>query len=568
MMPSNPKDPSVLAPGSLTEEASFADLLAEHERQQQAAEAIGHTLQGRVIGLQGDAIYVDIGRKQEGVLSLEQLQAAGGPGQVKPGDELVVTVTGRDETGSYTLSPVKVEVPADWSGLQKAFEQKAVIVGVVEEAVKGGLRVNVGVRAFLPASRSGVREVADLEKLVGHQIECRIIKLDTDKEDVVVDRRVVLEERERQAREEAFNAIAEGQVLRGTVRTLTDFGAFVDLGGVDGLLHVADISWQRIAKPEDVLKPGDEVQVKVLKINRDNRRVSLGMKQLQPDPWTVAGETYQVGQRVQGKVVRLTDFGAFVELMPGVEGLIHQSEMSWSKKMRKPSDILKPGEVVEAVVLSVHASEKRIGLGLKQALGDPWDEAPKRYPVGTVVEREVISLTNFGAFVALEEGLEGMIHVSDITNQKRLNHPREILSIGQKVRAQVTEVDAERRRIRLSMKQLEPTSADVFIAAHKPGDQVSGRVASVSKSSARIELAEGVVAVCRLKAQQPDRSESTPQATAADLSALTAMLAAKWREGGLRTEAAKSGLKVGQLLQFRILALEPESKHIEVEIAD
>lgn len=567
MMPSNPKDPSVLEPGSSTEEVSFAELLAQHERQQHAAEAFGHTLQGHVIGVQGDAVYVDIGRKQEGVLSLERLQAAGGPRDVKPGDELVVTVTGRDETGSYTLSPVQVEVPVDWSGLRKAFEDKAVIAGVVEEAVKGGLRVNVGVRAFMPASRSGVREVADLEKLVGQQIECRITKLDTENEDVVVDRRIVLEERERQARENAFNAIAEGQVLKGTVRTLTDFGAFVDLGGVDGLLHVADISWQRIAKPEDVLKSGDEVQVKVLKVNRDNRRISLGMKQLQPDPWTVAGETYQVGQRVQGKVVRFADFGAFIELMPGVEGLIHQSEMSWSKKMRKPSDILKLGEMVEAVVLSVNASEKRIGLGLKQALGDPWEEAPKKYPAGTVVEREVTSLTNFGAFVTLEEGIEGMIHVGDITNEKRLKHPREMLSLGQKVRAQVTEVDAERRRIRLSMKQLEPTSADHFIAAHKPGDHVSGRVASVSRSSARIELGEGVVAVCRLKTQEPERSESGAKGSGADLSALTAMLAAKWKQGGPSTDASTSSLKVGQILQFRILALEPENKHIEVEVA-
>lgn len=568
MMPSNSTDPSVLESGSQNEETSFADILAEHEKEHRATAAeSGQTCTGRVIAVQGENVYVDIGRKQEGVLGLDSLRAAG-VDALKPGDELTVTVTGRDENGVYVLSTIKVEVPKDWSGLQKAFDEKLVIGGQVVEAVKGGLRVDIGVRAFLPASRSGAREMADLEKLVGQQIECRITKLDTEKEDVVVDRRAVLEERELQARDEAFGAIVEGQIVQGRVRTLTDFGAFVDLGGVDGLLHVGDISWHRIGKPEDVLKVNDTVQVKVLKVNRESRRISLGMKQLQPDPWTMAGETFQPGQRVQGKVVRLADFGAFVELMPGVEGLIHQSEMSWSKKSRKPSDVVKVGEVVETVVLSVDTAKQRIGLGLKQAMGDPWEDAPKKYPVGSVVEREIVSLTNFGVFVVLEEGLEGMIHIGDMTREKRLNHPREMLSMGQKVRAQVLELDTERKRIRLGMKQLEPTSADHFIAEHQVGDKVSGRVASVAGSSARVELGEGVTAVCRLQPEQRKAEESTNVPRAADISALSAMLSAKWKEGGAAASGGSGpGFKVGQIHEFRIVGIEPEKRQIEVELA-
>src|SRR6185436_18139161 len=333
---------------------------------------------GTVVSVTPDGVFVDIGRKMDGMLPPAP--------ELKPGTKVIVSIRGRDESGTYLLSTIKVETPRDWTGLEAAFAEKRTIGGTVLEVVKGGLRVDVGVRAFMPASRSGVRELADLEKLVGQQIECRITKLNAAEEDVVVDRRVILEELERQAKEEAFGRLEEGSVVRGTVRSLTDFGAFVDLGGVDGLLHVSDMSYSRGVKPADVVKAGDDIEVKILKISRETRKISLGLKQLSPDPWMLAVSKYTQGERVRGKVSRVLDFGAFVELEPGVEGLIHVSEMSWSKKNVRAVDVLKPGEQVEVVVLNVNPTDKRIALGLKQALGDPWEEALKKYPVGTAVE--------------------------------------------------------------------------------------------------------------------------------------------------------------------------------------
>jgi len=277
--------------------------------------------------------------------------------------------------------------------------------------------VDIGMRAFMPASRSGTRDQAELDKLVGQEIQCRITKLDKEKDDIVVDRRVVLEEAIAEARQKAFEQVVEGAVVKGTVRNVTDFGAFVDLGGFDGLLHVTDMAWNRIAKPSDVLKNGDVIEVKVLKLNRDTRKISLGLKQLQPDPWSLVGEKYKTGDRVKGRVTRLMDFGAFVEVEPGIEGLIHLSEMSWTKRVRKPADVVQKDEMVEAVVLGVNPAEKRISLGLKQALGDPWEEAQKKYAVGAIVEAPVTNLAKFGAFVDLGDGIEGMIHIGDMSRK-------------------------------------------------------------------------------------------------------------------------------------------------------
>jgi small subunit ribosomal protein S1 len=377
-------------------DTSFADILNEFE---QAHHARGETLEGTVVTVTADSVFVDIGRKTDGVLPVDPKVP------LQPGQKLIVSIRGRDEEGNYQLSTIRVETPKDWTGLEKAFADKSVISGHVMEVVKGGLRVDVGVKAFMPASRSGAREVADLEKLVGQDIECRITKLDTASEDVVVDRRVVLEERERQTKQEAFGKLQVGDVVHGTVRTLTDFGAFVDLGGVDGLLHVSDMTYARGVKPSDVVSQDQQIDVKILKINRETRKISLGLKQLAPDPWTVAAEKYQVGERIRGKVSRVADFGAFVELEPGIEGLIHVSEMSWTRKNVKVADVVKPGDMVEVVVLGVNGADKRIALGLKQALGDPWEEALKKYPVGAQVEAPVTSLAKFGAFVDLGDGI-------------------------------------------------------------------------------------------------------------------------------------------------------------------
>ena len=536
-------------------DTSFADILSEFEQSHRTS---GETVEGSVVSVTPEMVYVDLGRKTDGLLPADPKV------HYEVGQKLLVTIRGRDNEGNYQLSTVKVETPRDWSGLEAAFASRATISGRVIEAVKGGLRVDVGVRAFMPASRSGAREMADLEKLVGQDIECRITKLDTASEDVVVDRRVVLEEREKAARLEAFERLQEGAVVSGTVRTVTEFGAFVDLGGVDGLLHVSDMSWLRGVKPSDVVTPEQQIDVKILKINRETRKISLGLKQLQPDPWSLAAQKYPQGSRVRGKVARVLDFGAFVELEPGIEGLIHVSEMSWSKKNVRATDIVKPNEMVEVVVLGVNPAEKRIALGLKQALGDPWEEALKKYPVGTTVEASVTSLAKFGAFVDLGDGIEGMIHIGDITHEKRLNHPNEVLKQGETVKAVVLEADKERRRLRLGIKQLQPTSVDEYIAEHKVGDQVSGRILDLSAAKARVELGEGVVGHCKLAQQKS--AEASAGSAKVDVSALSAMLASKWKTGG-GTATAASTLKVGQVITCRISGLEAGQKRIELELA-
>jgi small subunit ribosomal protein S1 len=556
-------------PAAPSGENSFADILSEFE-QKHHGPARGQATQGTVVSVTPDAIFVDIGRKIDGILPTQLFRDDAGTLSIHVGDKVLVTITGSDGEGSYTLSTIKVERPKDWSALEKAFAENRAISGRVTEVVKGGLRVDVGVPAFLPGSRSGAKEQADLEKLVGQDIQCKIIKLDTADEDVVVDRRTVLEEEEKQSRQKRLAELVEGVTLRGTVRSVTDFGAFVDLGGgLDGLLHVTDMAWHRVAKPSDFVNPGDSVEVKILKISPETRRISLGMKQLTPDPWTVASENFQVGQRVHGKVSRLQDFGAFIELAPGVDGLIHVSEMSWAKKIKRPADVLKVGESVEVVVLGVNAAERRIALGLKQALGDPWEEASRKYAPGTIVEGPVSSLTNFGCFVSLGDGVEGMIHISDITREKRLNHPREALTAGQKVRAVVLELDQERRRIKLGIKQLEPTTADEYIGEHQAGETVTGRIVEARRGQAKVELGEGVFAECRLPEPAAEAPAAAPQPDrVADLSSLTAMLSAKWKQGASAVKSeGPEPVRAGQIRTFKILKLDQAGKKIEVELA-
>lgn len=550
------------------ESSSFAELLAEFERGRPAEAPLGEVLEGIVVRAGEEGVLVDIGRKREGILPAELFRGPEGNLRVRAGDRLTVAVTGRSPEGYYALSTVRVKRPTDWSALEQAYSSGSVIAGTVREVVKGGLSVDVGVRAFLPASRSGTRDAAEMEALVGQEIRCKIIQLDTVKEDVVVDRRVVLEEEAAAARDRRFSSLQEGDVLTGVVRSLTDFGAFVDLGGVDGLLHVTDLAWTRVNKPSDVLTEGEAIEVKVLKIDRDNRRISLGRKQLVPDPWSLAEQKYPPGTRVRGKVVRLADFGAFVEVEPGVDGLIHVSEMSWSKKQRKPSEILRAGETVEAAVLSVNAAERRLSLGLKQVLGDPWDTVEERHPAGSIVEGKITNLAKFGAFVELEEGLEGMIHIADISRSRQLKHPREALAEGQTVRALVLGIDRERRRIRLGLKQLEPTPADEYIAEHKTGDVVTGRVVEVAGETAKIELGDGVSALCRTGTARPQEAgDAAGGAAKADLGQLTAMLAAKWKQGGPPRAAAAAALRAGEVRSFRITALDPGRRSIEVELA-
>ncbi|HLY41036.1 MAG TPA: 30S ribosomal protein S1 [Terracidiphilus sp.] len=543
----------------------FAAILSEFEHTH-AHKPEGGTrqLQGTVVSLNAEQVFLDVGYKMEGVLPRSAF--LNDAENVKPGDTVPVSITGRNEEGYYQLSLFRVAQPRDWSALEAAFADKLAVVGTVTAVVKGGLSVDVGVRAFMPASRSGTRDAAELEKLVGTEINCRITKLDVTQEDVVVDRRVVLEEQARAAAKDRLATMQEGDTVTGTVRSLMSYGAFVDLGGIDGLLHVSDMAWGHVHKPEDVLSVGQELQVRILKIDPETKKMSLGLKQLEAEPWETVPAKYQLGQRVTGTVTRLTDFGAFVEIEPGIEGLIHISEMAWGKKVRHPSDLLKPGDQVDAVILGIKQDERRMSLGLKQTLTDPWTEVPRKFPVGSQVEGPVTRLMKFGAFVQIADGIEGLVHVSEISAEKRINHPQDVLRAGEVVKAQVLAIDQEKRQIKLSMKQLVPTSIDEYITEHKPGDTVSGRVVEASGNHATVELGEGIRATCHVA-----RSAAPSQAAAlqgkADLTSLSSMLQARWKGNAPAAASAPEPLAAGQIRSFRITRLDAEAKKIEVEVA-
>jgi len=569
------------------EESSFADALSEFERSH-THRAESKQLQGTVVSLTADQVVLDVGYKIEGVLPRSTFpdNAEG----VNAGDVFPVSITGRNTEGYYELSRHRVAQPRDWSALERAFAEKIAVAGTVTAVIKGGLSVDVGVRAFMPASRSGTRDAAELAALVGTEITCRITKLDVADEDVVVDRRVVLEEQSRGELAGRRAALKPGDTVTGTVRTLMPYGAFVEIEpGLDGLLHISDISRSRVAKPEDVLSVGEQLTLRILKIDPETGKISLGLKQLQPEPWETAAERFVPGQRINGDVTRLTDFGAFIELEPGLEGLIHISEMSWAKKVRHPSDLLREGDRVDAVVLSVkppagteqgRGEPGRISLGLKQTLADPWLEVEREFPAGSQVEGPITKIMNFGAFVQIAEGVDGLVHVSEIVADRRISHPRDVVREGQRVKAIVLAIDSAKRQIKLSMKQLIPTSIDEYIAEHKVGDSVSGRVVELTSSGAIVELGEGIRAALLAKkgggaaAASPQKplgivaeSGATLQSPAPDLSQLSSMLKARWQGNAPSPTAAPEPLAEGQIRSFKITKLVTDSKKIEVEIA-
>ncbi len=548
------------APAELTE--SFSDILSQFEKgHSRKAEDGTRQIEAAVIALSAESAFFDIGFKTEGILPLAALAGK----DVKVGDKLQVSIKSRDAEGYYALSLLKVVQPRDWTLLEQAFAEKEPVLGTVTGLVKGGLTVDIGVRAFMPASRSGARDAAEMTKLVGEQIRVRIIKLEVTEEDVVVDRRVLAEEEEKATRQQRYSEVREGDLIQGTVRSLADYGAFIDLGSVDGLLHVSDISWARVANPADALAIGQRVEVKVLKIDPEKQRISLGLKQLQPQPWDLAEQKYKAGDRVRGTITRVMDFGAFVELEPGIEGLIHLSEMSWAKKVRKPSDLFKPGESVEAVILGVKLVERRISLGFKQLLSDPWAEAAQRFAAGSVVEGPITSFTKFGAFVQIAEGVEGMVHISEITAERRIQHPQDILKIGQVVKAAVLEIDKEKRQLKLSLKQLVPVSVEEYFSERKVGDSVTGRVVEIANGVARVELGEGIHGLCRISGVE---ASAEPEVSSAkvDLSSLGSMLQARWKGGAVSVKAAPEAVRTGQVRSFKIEKLDAGAKTIQLAL--
>jgi len=481
----------------------FSAALEAFEREQAAeaaaVEAYGDkVVSGTVIKQTDKHLVIDVGLKSEGMVPLEQVVDHAGAVKFKPGDLIDVVIEREEPEGGYLVNYERAQRLRVWDTIEKAANEKSPMLGTVVSRVKGGLTVDIGIKAFLPGSQLEIRPVRNLDGYLGQQIEVRVIKLNKKRGNVVVSRKEILEEELASKRSHTMEHLAEGAVLTGTVKNLTDYGAFVDLGGIDGLLHITDMSWGRLTHPRDLVNVGDEIQVKVLKFDKDKQRVSLGFKQLTPDPWLDAAERYPVGARVKGRVLSVTDYGAFVELEQGIEGLVHLSEMTWSKRLKHPSKLVKPGDEVETVVLSVNPSDRRISLGMKQLLENPWENLTERYPAGTVVEGRVRNLTDFGAFVEIEDGIDGLVHVSNLSWTKRVKHPSEVVKKGEKVKAVVLGVEPANRRLSLGIKQLQPDVWESFFANHRVGDVLHGKVLRTAQFGAFVEIADGVEGLCHI----------------------------------------------------------------------
>ena len=453
----------------------------------------GEVIKGTVLKVSSSEVIVDVGYKSEGLISTAEFLDENRQVTVQPGDTVdVLLERTEDRDGHIVLSREKAEKMKIWDEVEKAYADRKVVIGRVIERIKGGLAVDIGVRAFLPGSQIDVRPVRNLDSLRGQELRMRVIKVNTKRGNIVLSRKVLLEEENVEKKKETLANLTEGKVIQGVVKNITDYGAFIDLGGIDGLLHVTDMSWGRAQHPSELFKVNDEVEVTVLRYDPSTERVSLGYKQLHADPWASVTDRYPVGQRVSGKVVSLTDYGAFVELEPGVEGLIHVSEMSWSKRVKHPSKLLSVGDTVDSMVLGVDSEARRISLGLKQIETNPWQELAQKYPVGARITGQVRNLTEFGAFVEVEEGIDGLIHISDMSWSKRLKHPSEVLKKGDEVEAMVLNVDPENQRLSLGLKQLATDIWDEFFAANKVGDVVEGKIARMTNFGAFVELAEGI----------------------------------------------------------------------------
>jgi len=468
---------------------SFAELFAKSER----AMKEGEVVRGTVLAIDGESVHVDVGFKSEGLIPLWELMDDNGRVLVKPGDAVDVLIEEvEDADGRIALSKEKADRLKIWDEISRAYEADEPVDGVIVSRVKGGLSVDIGVKAFLPGSQVDLRPVRNLESLIGERVGFKIIKFNKRRGNIVLSRRALLEkERERQRRE-TLQTLEVGQIVDGIIKNLTDYGAFIDLGGIDGLLHVTDMSWGRVNHPGEIFQVGDQIKVKVLKFDPDTERVSLGLKQIQPDPWVDAAHKYPIGKRVQGKVVSLADYGAFLELEPGIEGLVHVSEMSWTKRVKHPSKVVNPGDSVDAVVLDIDEVSRKISLGMKQIEPNPWSLIEEKYPVGTRVRGTVRNITNFGLFIGLEEGIDGLVHVSDVSWTEQIKHPGEKFKKGDELEAIVLKIDKENEKFSLGIKQLTPNPWDDIQRNYPLGSEVEGEVTSVTDFGAFVRLADGI----------------------------------------------------------------------------
>ncbi|HEX8846214.1 MAG TPA: 30S ribosomal protein S1 [Pyrinomonadaceae bacterium] len=518
------------------EEESRSDFgaMLEQFEQEQAGFHEGEVVRGTVVGVTERGVVIDFGYKSEGIVNQAEFME-GGQLTVKAGDEVDVLVKSMETSEGFpVLSRADAVRMKAWDDLEKAYASGTPIKGRITERIKGGLRVDIdGIPAFLPGSQVDTRPVRNLDSLRNQEVEAKVIKLNRKRSNVVLSRKAVIEEQNEGKKGQTLNQIEEDIIVEGQIKNLTDYGAFVDLGGIDGLLHVTDMSWGRLQNPNELFKVGDTVQVKVLKFDRDRERVSLGYKQLLPDPWSSIEERYPVGRRLNGKVASVADYGAFIELEPGIEGLVHVSEMSWSKRVKHPSKLVNPGDDVEVEVLSIDPKARRISLGMKQVQSNPWQTLKDRYQIGSRVKGRVRNLTDFGAFIEVEDGVDGLVHVSDISWAKRIKHPGEVLKKGQEIEAVITSIDAENRRLSLSIKDLEPNAWERFVTAHKPGDVVRGKIARFANFGAFVELDDNLEGLCHI-------SELSEE----------------------RVDKPEDVVQLGQEMDFKILRIDPENKKI------
>ncbi len=518
------------------ESAEIDTMLADMEKL--AAVPQGKVVKGKVLKVTEVEVRVSVGLNLEGVVPLGEFLSGDGQLTVAPGDEVGVWVERYNEKeGTVTVSRQKAARLEIWEKIEHAFREKKAIPGRVLDRIKGGLTVDIGVHAFMPSSQADIRPLRNVDALLGQEITCKIIKLIRKRSNVVVSRKEAMEEDANQRKAELLERLKEGIELAGRVKNLTEYGAFVDLGGMDGLLHVTDMSWGRITRPSEVVQVGQEVKVKVLKFDVEKGRVSLGLKQLQPDPWERVPATYHVGDRITGRVANVTDYGAFVELEPGIEGLVHVSEMSWSKRPKHPSKIVKAGDRTEVAVLGVDPAQRRISLSLKQTLPDPWDSIVGKYPAGSTVEGTVSSLTDFGAFAEVDSDIEGLVRNTDLSWTKKVKHPSEVLKKGQRIKAVVLSLDAEHHRLSLGMKQLQPDPWGAFSARIHVGDMVKAKVARMAPFGAFVEIEEGIEGLCHTS-----------------------------EFGDKKGSDSKGKLEIGSELEFRVIRFDPVERKISLSL--
>jgi small subunit ribosomal protein S1 len=488
-------------------EASFAEIFEKSQTSNAVIE--GEVVNGAVVAITGDFVTVDIGYKMEGLVPIDEFRSLEGVISVKAGDHVVVYLEKMEnEQGVMILSRNKAEIIKAWDSIAEACERDEIISGLVTKKVKGGLEVDIGVKAFLPGSQIDIRPARNLDKYLGKRLNFKVIKFNKKRGNIVLSRKALLLKEREKMRVETLEQLQEGMVVQGVVKNITDYGAFIDLGGMDGLLHITDMSWGRIKHPSELFQVGDEVTVKVLKYDKEKERVSLGLKQVQDNPWDKVPEKYHVGDKVGGKVVSIKDYGAFVEIEDGVEGLIHVSEMSWTNKVKHPSKVLNPGDTVECQVLDIDTKNRRISLGLKQLESNPWDLLEQKFPIGSTVEGEVKNVTDFGVFVDIGEGIDGLIHVSDLSWTKKVTHPSELFEKGQKVRAIVLSIDKETEKFSLGIKQLERDPWENIRGRYKIGQAIEGKVTKLADFGAFIELEEGLeglIHISELSAEPVDK---------------------------------------------------------------